>query len=76
MFALTYLWKQIDRCSVVMGRKLNLNHLTDDECNQVLKVIQRDFDIRQQEKGRLSYVPAIYTLRTLHFAQSVFAIHL
>jgi len=45
-----------------MGRKLNLSHLTDDECEQVLKVIQRDFDIRQHEKGRLSYVPAIYAI--------------
>jgi len=44
-----------------MGRKLNLNHLTDAECEQILKVIQRDFDIRQQEKGRLAYVPVLYT---------------
>jgi len=47
--------------SLEMGRKLNLNHLTDDECDQILKVIQRDFDLRQQEKGRLAYVPVIYT---------------
>ena len=43
------------------GRKLNLNHLTDEECEQILKVIQRDFDVRQQEKGRLAYVPVVYT---------------
>lgn len=38
------------------GRKLNLNHLTDEECEQILKVIQRDFDVRQQEKGRLARI--------------------
>jgi len=45
-----------------MGRKLNLNHLTDEECEQILKVVQRDFDIREQEKGRIAYVPAVYIL--------------
>jgi len=52
---------KIHGVSIVMGRKLNLNHLTDAECEQILKVIQRDFDIRQQEKGRLAYVPVLYT---------------
>ncbi|KAJ8019893.1 Rab effector MyRIP [Holothuria leucospilota] len=36
-----------------MGRKLNLSHLSDDECRQVLAVIQRDFNVRQAEKDRI-----------------------
>lgn len=39
-----------------MGRKLNLSHLTDEECEQVLKVIQRDFGLRQQERERLERI--------------------
>ena len=34
-------------------RKLNLNHLSEEECEAVLKVIQRDFEVRQSEKDRL-----------------------
>jgi len=45
---------QREEGSLEMSRKLNLSHLTDDECKQILKVIQRDFDIRQKEKGRLA----------------------
>ncbi|XP_071823371.1 uncharacterized protein [Apostichopus japonicus] len=36
-----------------MGRKLNLSHLSDEECKQVLAVIQRDFNVRQNEKDRI-----------------------
>ena len=36
-----------------MGRKLNLSHLSDEECKQVLAVIQRDFNVRQKEKDRI-----------------------
>ncbi|XP_033628681.1 uncharacterized protein LOC117291193 isoform X3 [Asterias rubens] len=36
-----------------MGRKLNLSHLSEGECRQILDVIQRDFSIRQKEKERL-----------------------
>jgi len=39
-----------------MGRKLNLSHLTEEECEQILKVIQKDFDLRQVEKERLAFV--------------------
>ncbi|XP_071942498.1 uncharacterized protein [Antedon mediterranea] len=36
-----------------MGRKLNLSHLSDGECRQILDVIQRDFRLRQKEKDRI-----------------------
>ncbi|XP_038049075.1 uncharacterized protein LOC119722801 isoform X2 [Patiria miniata] len=36
-----------------MGRKLNLAHLSEGECRQILDVIQRDYSIRQKEKERL-----------------------
>ena len=36
-----------------MGRKLNLGHLSEEECEKVLQVIQRDFELRNQEKERL-----------------------
>jgi len=36
-----------------MGHHLNLTHLSEEECEQILKVIQRDFDLRQAEKHRL-----------------------
>ncbi|XP_022079146.1 uncharacterized protein LOC110973037 isoform X2 [Acanthaster planci] len=37
-----------------MGRKLNLSHLSEGECRQILDVIQRDYSIRQKEKARLT----------------------
>jgi len=52
--ALLRVQAEIDAASAGMNRKLNLSHLTDEECEQILKVVQRDFDIREQEKGRLS----------------------
>ena len=36
-----------------LSRKLNLNHLSEEECEAVLKVIQRDFSLRQLEQERL-----------------------
>ncbi|XP_033101700.1 uncharacterized protein LOC117104903 isoform X2 [Anneissia japonica] len=36
-----------------MGRKLNLSHLSDGECRQILDVVQRDFRLRQREKERI-----------------------
>ncbi len=36
-----------------MGRKLNLSHLSEEECEQILQVIQRDFELRNSEKDRL-----------------------
>ena len=36
-----------------MGRKLNLAHLSEEECEKVLQVIQRDFELRNAEKERL-----------------------
>ncbi|KAI8497726.1 hypothetical protein Bbelb_243780 [Branchiostoma belcheri] len=36
-----------------MGRTLNLSHLSDEEAAQVLKVVQRDFELRRREKERL-----------------------
>ena len=36
-----------------LGKKLNLNHLSEDECEAILQVIQRDFSLRQQEESRL-----------------------
>ncbi|XP_071505685.1 uncharacterized protein [Diadema antillarum] len=37
-----------------MGRKLNLSHLSDGECRQILDVIQRDFRVRHNEKERIT----------------------
>ncbi|CAH1789793.1 unnamed protein product [Owenia fusiformis] len=39
-----------------MGRKINLNHLDETECERILNVIQRDFELRQSEKERLSKI--------------------
>nr|XP_026691661.1 rab effector MyRIP isoform X3 [Ciona intestinalis] len=36
-----------------MGRKLELNELSDDEQKMILEVIQRDFDLRKQETERI-----------------------
>ncbi|XP_041374808.1 rab effector MyRIP-like isoform X2 [Gigantopelta aegis] len=40
----------------LMGRKLNLSHLTEEESEQILQVIQKDFELRQKEKQRLSVI--------------------
>jgi len=37
-----------------MGKKFNLGHLNEEECEQILKVIQRDFELREKEKQRLA----------------------
>lgn len=34
-------------------KKLDVTALSEDECETILKVIQRDFDLRQQEQERL-----------------------
>lgn len=39
-----------------MGKNLNLNNLTPEEAHQILEVIQKDFEIRQKEKERLSKI--------------------
>ncbi|XP_077997329.1 uncharacterized protein LOC144450559 [Glandiceps talaboti] len=39
-----------------MGRKLNLSHLSEEECKQILEVIQRDFKLRQSEEERLNKI--------------------
>ncbi len=49
-----YTW--YERQAKRMGRKLNLSHLSDTECRQILDVIQRDYQIRQKEKQRIRYV--------------------
>lgn len=36
-----------------MGRKLDLSQLSEQECEQILKVIQKDFELRQKDKSRL-----------------------
>ncbi|ESP01888.1 hypothetical protein LOTGIDRAFT_138885 [Lottia gigantea] len=36
-----------------MGRRLNIENLTDEECEKILAVIQKDFTLRQKEKERL-----------------------
>ncbi|KAK6166404.1 hypothetical protein SNE40_023104 [Patella caerulea] len=36
-----------------MGRRVNVDHLSDAECEKILQVIQKDFDLRQKEKARL-----------------------
>ncbi|KAL5005586.1 hypothetical protein ScPMuIL_016744 [Solemya velum] len=42
-----------------MGRHLNLTHLSEDECEKILLVIQKDFDLRQKEKKRLSKIAEV-----------------
>ncbi|KAL6065346.1 hypothetical protein STEG23_005976, partial [Scotinomys teguina] len=39
--------------AVIMGRKLDLSGLTDDETEHVLQVVQRDFNLRKKEEERL-----------------------
>ncbi|KAK7506449.1 hypothetical protein BaRGS_00002561 [Batillaria attramentaria] len=39
-----------------MGRKLNLSHLTEEECEQVLHVLQKDFELRQKERERIGAI--------------------
>ncbi|ELT90291.1 hypothetical protein CAPTEDRAFT_76093, partial [Capitella teleta] len=34
-------------------KNLDVDTLSEDECESILKVIQRDFDLRQQEQDRL-----------------------
>jgi hypothetical protein len=36
-----------------MGRRLDLTKVTEAECEQILKVIQRDFELRHRDKERL-----------------------
>ncbi|XP_064646553.1 uncharacterized protein LOC135499610 isoform X2 [Lineus longissimus] len=40
----------------MMGRRLDLQHLSEEECEKILEVIQRDFNIRQGEKERLTKI--------------------
>ncbi|XP_025093425.1 uncharacterized protein LOC112563549 isoform X6 [Pomacea canaliculata] len=42
-----------------MGRKLNLSHLTEEECEKILSVLQRDFEVRQKEKDRIGLVESV-----------------
>ncbi|XP_068959250.1 melanophilin isoform X2 [Petaurus breviceps papuanus] len=37
----------------IMGRKLDLSKLTDEEAKHVWEVVQRDFDLRKKEEERL-----------------------
>src|SRR6218665_3632681 len=39
-----------------MGRKLNLSHLSEAECEHILNVVHKDFNIRYMEKERLRSV--------------------
>lgn len=39
-----------------MGRKLDLSGLTNDETEHILRVVQRDFDLRRKEEERLSEI--------------------
>lgn len=41
-----------------MGRKLNLSHLSEEECEQILRVLQKDFELRQKEKERIGAIEA------------------
>jgi len=36
-----------------MGKSMNLNNLTPEEAQQILKVIQKDFELREKERERL-----------------------
>ncbi|KAH9370198.1 hypothetical protein HPB48_019367 [Haemaphysalis longicornis] len=39
-----------------MGRRLNLSHLSQEECERILAVIQRDLELRARERERLGLV--------------------
>ncbi|XP_036777608.2 rab effector MyRIP isoform X6 [Manis pentadactyla] len=39
-----------------MGRKLDLSGLTNDETEHILRVVQRDFDLRRKEEERLGEI--------------------
>ncbi|XP_076459108.1 uncharacterized protein LOC143292571 isoform X2 [Babylonia areolata] len=39
-----------------MGRKLNLSHLSEEECEKILHVLQKDFEVRQTEKERIGAI--------------------
>lgn len=45
-----------------MGRKLDLSQLSEQECEQILKVIQKDFELRQKDKSRLEWVFKIFII--------------
>lgn len=36
-----------------MGKRLDLSQLSEEECEQILKVIQKDFELRQKDKSRI-----------------------
>ncbi|KAL4217153.1 hypothetical protein ACF0H5_023607 [Mactra antiquata] len=42
-----------------MGKSMNLNNLSPEEAQQILKVIQKDFELRQKEKERLSKIEEV-----------------
>lgn len=39
-----------------MGKRLDLSQLSEEECEQILKVIQKDFELRQKDKSRIEWV--------------------
>ncbi|XP_052256422.1 rab effector MyRIP-like [Dreissena polymorpha] len=41
---------------ISMGKSMNLNNLTPEEAEQILRVIQKDFELRQKERERLSKI--------------------
>ncbi|XP_060597174.1 uncharacterized protein LOC132751058 isoform X2 [Ruditapes philippinarum] len=42
-----------------MGKSMNLNNLSPEEAQQILKVIQKDFELRQKERERLSKIEEV-----------------
>ncbi|XP_069107714.1 LOW QUALITY PROTEIN: titin homolog [Argopecten irradians] len=39
-----------------IARKMNLEHLSATECEKILQVLQKDFELRQKEKSRLEKI--------------------
>lgn len=37
-------------------KHMNLEHLSDAECEKILQVLQKDFELREKEKERLQWV--------------------
>ena len=37
----------------VISKHMNLEHLSDAECEKILQVLQKDFELRDKEKQRL-----------------------
>ncbi|XP_048756355.2 uncharacterized protein LOC125667072 isoform X5 [Ostrea edulis] len=42
-----------------MKKQMNLEHLSDEECEKILQVLQKDFELREKEKDRLHKIEEV-----------------